>query len=563
MKNIILILFLLISNVIFAQTMTYSGYVYNAGGLGAQNIPVKLYKRTTPTLNGFTSQTNYNGHSYYRSTGSAYWLDAKSACENMGGHLATISNSSENNFLYTTWPSGWIGYYQDKTGAFYSEPNGGWRWTENYVINGQQADYDVASYTSGIYLNDIKNSINATLYNSPSYTSGSGKYLTFNGVNQYGITGDLSSKFDGVSPNKSNVITLLMWVYPTNNGVILSELGTNSPSSGWHESVFEITGSNTLRVGLWNTSGGITSVSGSITLYAWHMIGLTYDGTTLTGYRDGVSIGSTTFPRAAAYNNGGGEYFAFGLSDITNMGSGAYGNFRLGDFQVYNTLLSLDEMNRNYMSTAWRFGVYPFSNWNGGEPNNSGGEDYIQFVGSGLWNDLPNNYSLPYVIEFDYIVNYTPWVLYKTVYTDATGKYTISESTNPATEWYFQIDISSPTTTLQNSDAIGANTKVIQNNFVSLDYFKYDVNNDGKITISDVYYIYMKKQNVFSNWVSPLPNFRLYTQSQYNTINSSSVDLRSTYPGVTSYTINSPVSGGSANFYIINTGYSNSTNITY
>ena len=43
--------------------------------------------------------------------------------------------------------------------------------------------------------------------------------------------------------------------------------------------------------------------------------------------------------------------------------------------------------------------------------------------------------------SFDYIIDFTPWVLYKTVYTDATGKYTISETTNPATEWYLQIDV--------------------------------------------------------------------------------------------------------------------------
>ena len=69
-----------------SQTFTYSGYIYNADGTGAVNVPVKLYKRTTPTLAGFTSQTNYNGHSYYRSTGSMTWTNAKTACENMGGH---------------------------------------------------------------------------------------------------------------------------------------------------------------------------------------------------------------------------------------------------------------------------------------------------------------------------------------------------------------------------------------------------------------------------------------------------------------------------------------------
>jgi hypothetical protein len=536
---------------------TYSGYIYNANGVGAVNVPVKLYQRVTSNIVGFTSQTNYNGHSYYRSTSTAYWLDAKTACSNMGGHLVTMSNSAENSFVYSTWPSGWIGYYQDKTGAFYGEPNAGWKWTENYVTNGQQANYDVASYTSGSSLADIKSSVNATLYNSPSYTSTSGKYLTFNGSSTYGITGDLSSKM-----GNTNVITLLAWVYPTGNGVIVSELGTGSSSSGWHESVFEITGSNTLRVGLWSGSG-ITQLSTSITLNAWHLIGLTYNGTTMTGFKDGVSFGTTNFTRAAAHLNGNGEYFAVGLTDATNMGSGAYGAFRLGGFQVYNTSLTSDEMNRNYMSTAWRFGVYPYSNWAGGEPNNSGGEDYTQFAGSGTWNDLVNANSLNYVLEFDYIVTTSSWTLYKTVYTDATGKYTISETTNPSIEWYITIDIPTTITNISNNDAISANNKVISRTFNSLDYYRYDVNNDGVITISDVYYIYMKKNGRFSTWGGSLPNTRLFTQSQYNTINSSTSDLRSTYSGTSSITISAPTSGGSSSYYLINTGYSNSSILSY
>ena len=538
---------LLITNQLFGQ-FTYSGYIYNSNGIGIPNVPVKLYQRITPNLAGFTSQTNYNGHSYYRSTGTANWTTAQSNCAAMNGHLVTISNAAENAFVFNTWPSGWIGYYQDKTGNFYGEPNAGWRWTENYVTTNQQSNYDVASYTSGNILTDLKSGINTTLYNSPVYTSTAGRYLTFNGVNQYGITGNLASKFT------STKVSLLAWVYPTGNGVIIDELGVGNPSSPWHDAQIEITGGNTLRCGLWNN--GMVQVSTSITLNRWHLVGFTYDGTTLRGYLNGVMFSSLVTARQAPYYYGYGLHYAIGLADTTNMGSGLYGNFRLGSFQVYSDALTADEMNRNYMSTAWRFGIYPYSNWNGGEPNNSGGEDYIQFVGGGLWNDLNNNNSLNYVLEFDYILTASPWNLFKTVYTDASGRYTINETTNPSIEWYLQFDAPIPAA-ITNSDAIAANMKVINRNFNSLDYYKFDVNNDTRFNISDVYFIHARKIGRFASWGSNLVNTRIFTPTQYNIISSSTNDLRLTYSGVQTITINSPVSGGSSNYYIINTGYNN------
>jgi len=549
MRYFFIILFSLFNSLV-AQTFTHSGYLYASNGTsGCENIPVKLYKRTTPTITGFTSQTNYNGHSYYRSTTTAYWTDAKTACSNMNGHLVTMSDASENTFVYNTWPSGWIGYYQDKTGAFYGEPNAGWRWTENYVTTGQQSDYDVASYTSGSTLTDIKSSVNATLYNSPTYTSSGGKYLTFNGSNTYGITNNLASKLGSTS-----VVTLLAWIYPTGNGVIVSELGTASTSSGWHESVFEITGGNTLRVGLWSGSG-ITQISTSITLNTWNLIALTYDGTTMTGYKNGVSFSSVNFTRSAAHLNGNGEHFAIGLSDATNMGSGAYGAFRLGGFQVYNTSLTADEINRNYMSTAWRFGIYPYSNWNGGEPNNSGGEDYIQFVSGGKWNDLVNANSLNYVLEFDYVVGYTAWALESTSYTDVNGRYSFSVSTNPSIEYYIQIDLPTTSQLLTLTDAKGISSIVLNNSTkTGLEYHRWDLNNDSKITCSDLYYHFGRQSGRFNSW-NVLPDSRIYTLSQYNLIKTGNTNLWSTYPGVTSVTINTPTSGGSSNYYIISPGY--------
>ena len=46
--------------------------------------------------------------------------------------------------------------------------------------------------------------------------------------------------------------------------------------------------------------------------------------------------------------------------------------------------------------------VGQYNNWCGGEPNNAGGEHYAvtKWGGGGCWNDLPNNYSCAYIVEF-------------------------------------------------------------------------------------------------------------------------------------------------------------------
>ena len=48
-----------------------------------------------------------------------------------------------------------------------------------------------------------------------------------------------------------------------------------------------------------------------------------------------------------------------------------------------------------------------YNNWAGGEPNNSGNEDYAvtKWGGGTQWNDLPNNFSCAYVIEYGTWIN--------------------------------------------------------------------------------------------------------------------------------------------------------------
>jgi hypothetical protein len=324
-----LIIFLLFTNTLLGQ-FTYSGYLYNANGSGANNVAVKLYRRTNSTISGFTSQNNYNGHSYYRSTGTANWTTARSNCIAMGGHLVTVTSSGENSFLFNLWPSGWIGLTDEVT-------EGTWKW----------------------------------------------------------VTGE----------------------------------------------------------------------------------------------------------------------------------------------------------------------TFSYTNWNSGEPNNSGNEDYIQFVGSGKWNDLNNSSSLAYVIEFDYIVTTSSWTLYKTIYTNSSGYYSISETYDPSKEYYIEIDAPTRVQSYTTSD-IQAVSNIILGKTTrnGLSFHRFDVNDDGIISIADKYYVAARKAGIFSRW-RIAPDVRIFTTSQYNLIVAAKINVRATYPGVSTHTTGTLTSGGTLNLYIIAPGYSGS--VTY
>jgi hypothetical protein len=199
--------------------------------------------------------------------------------------------------------------------------------------------------------------------------------------------------------------------------------------------------------------------------------------------------------------------------------------------------------------------TYSYTNWNSGEPNNSGNEDYIQFVSNGKWNDLNNSSSLAYVIEFDYIVTTSSWTLYKTIYTNSSGYYSISESYDPSKEYYIQIDAPTRVQSYTTSDIQGVSnvilSKVTRN---GLSFHMFDVNDDGSISIADKYYVAARKAGLFSRWRTA-PDVRIFTTTQYNAIKAATTNVRATYPGVTTHTTSTLTSGGTLNLYIIAPGY--------
>ena len=200
--------------------------------------------------------------------------------------------------------------------------------------------------------------------------------------------------------------------------------------------------------------------------------------------------------------------------------------------------------------------TYSYSNWNSGEPNNAGNEDYVQFVSNGKWNDLPNNYSLPYVLEFEYLVTTSSWTLYKTIYTNSSGYYSISESYDPSKEYYIEINAPTRIQAYTTADIQAVSNVVLgKTTRNGLSFHMYDVNDDGVISVADKYYVAARKAGRFSKW-RIAPDVRIFTTAQYSAITASKVNVRATYPGVSTYTTSTLTSGGTLNLYIIAPGYS-------
>jgi hypothetical protein len=88
----------------------------------------------------------------------------------------------------------------------------------------------------------------------------------------------------------------------------------------------------------------------------------------------------------------------------------------------------------------------------------------------------------------------------------------------------------------------------------------FDVNDDGVISVADKYYVAARKAGRFSKW-RVAPDVRIFTTTQYNAIKAATINVRATYPGVSTYTTGSLTSGQTLNLYLIAPGYSGA--VTY
>ena len=215
-------------------------------------------------------------------------------------------------------------------------------------------EYNASTISAG-GMTDAAGLTNATFANSPTVSGG---VVTFLGSSsQYAVTStDLSPTFHARGVSSEKTVSAFVYIYPTGDGVIFDELGTTTINNSWHDTQIELTG-GVLKFRVWNCSQITSNVS--ISLNTWNYVGFTYDQPTqiMTAYVNGSQAGQLTgCARSTSWvENSVGLYYGFGSTSGTNMGSGAYGNFKLGQFDLYAAALTSSQVTSAYNSVRSNF----------------------------------------------------------------------------------------------------------------------------------------------------------------------------------------------------------------
>ena len=157
------------------------------------------------------------------------------------------------------------------------------------------------------------------------------------------------------------------------------------------------------------------------------------------------------------------------------------------------------------------------------------------------------------------------WSYVQTSVTNTQGRFSFTDVSIDTTAWDVRIAVKGDTmgvgAIVSTADAQRAN-KFVLNTLTptGFDFYSTDVNNDDKITVSDVYGIYARVSGRFTSWANSRKDILFFTQSEYNSINGSTSSKQKTIAGVTNFTFQI-IAGqpDSVTYYVLGMGDVNGT----
>ena len=149
----------------------------------------------------------------------------------------------------------------------------------------------------------------------------------------------------------------------------------------------------------------------------------------------------------------------------------------------------------------------------------------------------------------------TNYTLFTTSNTDISGVVNFTAPYGPSL-YDFRLSIDNLSVSNPNfSDVSYLVGKILQQSFNSKDYYRFDTNNNNILNISDAFLVYYRISGGIGTWTYLIPPYRIFTETEWTTINTSNSNLKTTYPGTQTLTVSSLVSGSTSKFYLVRTGY--------
>ena len=298
-----------------------------------------------------------------------------------------------------------------------------------------------------------------------------------------------------------------------------------------------------------------------------------YDATAFSGV-DSVVVSNTNFPNYLQYrDNPAGGYVT-----ITMTYTGTDPNFTLPNGSMFtltlnhNSTLSTTYLNPTSMTFV---GGSPFSQL----ATTQTGNDYTLGLENFGGAFLPQTFSykgrflnvtgsaaknIPVVLEKS-LKNSSSWVSVATSTSGLDGRWNFTNVSVDTSAWNVRINVKGDTLGYGNivttTDAQQVNKFLLGVDQPSgFDFYTSDVNGDNSISVSDVYSIFARVSGRFTSWVNSVSDVLFFTETEYNTIDGSTSNLRSTIPGQTNFTKlignNEP---DSVTYYVASPGDANGT----
>jgi hypothetical protein len=228
----------------------------------------------------------------------------------------------------------------------------------NIVVDGLVLYLDAAnrySYVSGSTAwNDLSRSGNSgTLINGPTFNTGSGGSIVFDGVDDYVSCNS--------NINAGSNFSVFAWINPGNINIRNGIVGNSYPfedRQGFYFSTATNYGgvTNTFFISIGQDQAYRTAANNSISLNRWNYIGgiVSNGGQDIKLYSNGIEtsyVGGVLSPNVVRYNN---NQLLIG-SRNTNTPESFAGN--IAQVSIYNKILTAQEILQNYNSTKTRFGL--------------------------------------------------------------------------------------------------------------------------------------------------------------------------------------------------------------